>query len=88
MAGAGVSLSALIREAAALNLGGIECAGRHSRHDRRRAGHERRHAPTAAIGDFVSAVYFLHPDGTIGEFKPGAGRLHATARSTRRPAPC
>ena len=25
------------------------------------------------IGDFVSAVYFLHPDGTLGEFKPGSG---------------
>jgi UDP-N-acetylmuramate dehydrogenase len=25
------------------------------------------------IGDFVSAVYFLHPDGTMGEFKPAAG---------------
>jgi UDP-N-acetylmuramate dehydrogenase len=24
-----------------------------------------------AIGDFVSAVYFLHADGTIGELKPG-----------------
>jgi hypothetical protein len=22
------------------------------------------------IGDFVSAVYYLHPDGTLGEFKP------------------
>jgi UDP-N-acetylmuramate dehydrogenase len=29
--------------------------------------------PDGAIGDFVSAVYFLHPDGTMGEFKPGAG---------------
>jgi UDP-N-acetylmuramate dehydrogenase len=25
------------------------------------------------IGDVVSAVYFLHPDGTLGEFKPGGG---------------
>src|SRR5882672_11234418 len=23
------------------------------------------------IADFISAVYFLHPDGTLGEFKPG-----------------
>src|SRR2546428_5011649 len=22
------------------------------------------------IGDFVSAVYYLHPDGALGEFKP------------------
>src|SRR5206468_3476340 len=25
------------------------------------------------IGDFVSAVYFLHPDGSLGEFKPAPG---------------
>ena len=31
--------------------------------------------PDGFIGDFVSAVYFLHPDGTMGEFKPGAGLL-------------
>ncbi len=70
--GAGASLSAMIREAAALGLGGMEClvgipatiggalamnAGTHD----------------GAIGDFVSAVYFLHPDGTIGELKPLAG---------------
>ena len=71
VAGAGVSLSSLIREAAALNLGGIEClvgipatVG----------GALAMNAGTAdgCIGDFVSAVYFLHPDGTLGEFKPGA----------------
>src|SRR5438445_329070 len=37
------------------------------------------------IGDFVSAVYYLHPDGTIGEFKPGNGlpytAFHAPAGS-------
>ena len=72
VAGAGVSLSALIREAAALNLGGIEClvgipatiGGAVAMN----AG-----TPDGCIGDFVSAVYFLHPDGTLGEFKPGAG---------------
>src|SRR6266513_320080 len=72
VAGAGVSLSALIREAAALNLGGIEAlvgipatVG----------GALAMNAGTAdgTIGDFVSAVYFLHPDGAIGEFKPGGG---------------
>jgi UDP-N-acetylmuramate dehydrogenase len=72
VAGAGVSLSALIREAAALNLGGIEClvgvpatVG----------GAVAMNAGTAegTIGDFVSAVYFLHPDGTIGECKPASG---------------
>src|SRR5512144_1939972 len=70
--GAGVSLSALIREAAALNLGGIEClvgipatlGGAVAMN----AG-----SPDGWIGDFVSAVYFLYPDGTLGEFKPGNG---------------
>jgi UDP-N-acetylmuramate dehydrogenase len=72
VAGAGVSLSALIREAAATNLGGIEClvgipatiGGAVAMN----AG-----TPDGCIGDFVSAVYFLHADGTMGEFKPGAG---------------
>jgi UDP-N-acetylmuramate dehydrogenase len=72
VAGAGVSLSSLIREAAALNLGGIEClvgipatvGGALAMN----AG-----TPDGCIGDFVSAVYFLHADGTLGEFKPGAG---------------
>jgi UDP-N-acetylmuramate dehydrogenase len=72
VAGAGVSLSSLIREAAACNLGGIEClvgipatvGGALAMN----AG-----TPEGCIGDFVSAVYFLHPDGTLGEFKPGAG---------------
>lgn len=72
VAGAGVGLSALIREAAAQHLGGIEClvgipatVG----------GALAMNAGTTdgAIGDFVSAVYFLHPDGTIGECKPANG---------------
>src|SRR3989475_4845915 len=66
--GAGVSLSALIREASALNLGGIEClvgipatiGGALAMN----AG-----TPDGWIGDFVSAVYFLHSDGSLGEFK-------------------
>jgi UDP-N-acetylmuramate dehydrogenase len=72
VAGAGVSLSALIREAAALHLGGVEClvgipatvGGALAMN----AG-----TPDGWIGDFVSAVYFLHADGTLGEFKPGGG---------------
>jgi UDP-N-acetylmuramate dehydrogenase len=72
VAGAGVSLSALIREAAALNLGGLECligipatiGGAVAMN----AG-----TPDGWIGDFISAVYFLHPDGALGEFKPSAG---------------
>src|ERR1700675_1158581 len=70
VAGAGVSLSALIREAAALNLGGIEAlVGIPATI----GGALAMNAGTddGTIGDFVSAVYFLHPDGTIGEFKPG-----------------
>src|SRR6266508_2651827 len=61
-----------IREAAALNLGGIEAlvgvpatiGGAVAMN----AG-----TPDGSIGDFISAVYFLHADGTMGEFKPGAG---------------
>src|SRR5215813_2208348 len=66
IAGAGVSLSALIREAAALNLVGIPAMI---------GGALAMNAGTADgwIGDFVSAVYFLHPDGSLGEFKPAAG---------------
>jgi UDP-N-acetylmuramate dehydrogenase len=72
IAGAGVSLSALIREAAALNLGGIEClVGIPATI----GGALAMNAGTADgwIGDFVSAVYFLHPDGSLGEFKPAPG---------------
>jgi UDP-N-acetylmuramate dehydrogenase len=72
IAGAGVSLSALIREAAALNLGGIEClVGIPATI----GGALAMNAGTADgwIGDFVSGVYFLHPDGSLGEFKPASG---------------
>jgi UDP-N-acetylmuramate dehydrogenase len=72
IAGAGVSLSALIREAAALNLGGVEAlvgipatiGGALAMN----AG-----TPDGWIGDFVSGVYYLHGDGSIGEFKPAGG---------------
>jgi UDP-N-acetylmuramate dehydrogenase len=70
VAGAGVSLSSFIREAAALNLGGIEClVGIPATI----GGALAMNAGSADgwIGDFVSAVYFLYPDGTIGELKPG-----------------
>jgi UDP-N-acetylmuramate dehydrogenase len=82
VAGAGVSLSSLIREAAALNLGGIEAlvgipatVG----------GALAMNAGTAdgTIGDFVSAVYFLHPDGSIGEFKPGGGTTYQQFHAPR-----
>jgi UDP-N-acetylmuramate dehydrogenase len=82
VAGAGVSLSSLIREAAALNLGGIEAlvgipatVG----------GALAMNAGTAegSIGDFVSAVYFLHPDGSIGEFKPNGGTTYKQFHAPR-----
>ena len=74
IAGAGVSLSALIREAAALNLGGIEClAGIPATIGGALAMNAR--SADGAIGDFVSAAYFVHPDGTLGEFKPAHGAV-------------
>ena len=74
VAGAGVGLSALIREAAAQNLGGLEAlvgipatiGGALAMN----AG-----SAEGRISDVVSAVYFLHADGTIGECKPGNGSL-------------
>jgi UDP-N-acetylmuramate dehydrogenase len=85
VAGAGASLSALIREAAALNLGGMEClvgipatiGGALAMN----AGTE-----DGTIGDFVSAVYFLNPDGTLGEFKPGSASF--TYRTFQAPTGC
>src|SRR5215468_7141263 len=77
VAGAGASLSALIREAAALNLGGVEClVGIPAT----LGGALAMNAGTqdGAIWDFVSAVYFLHPDGTIGELKPAPGFSYRT----------
>src|SRR5204863_8285671 len=70
MVGAGMPLATLIRHAAAQELGGIEpligipaTVG----------GALATNAGTADgwIGDYVSAVYFLYPDGTFGEYKPG-----------------
>jgi UDP-N-acetylmuramate dehydrogenase len=72
LAGAGVGLSAMIREAAALNLGGVEClAGIPATV----GGALATNAGTTdgRIGDFLSAVYYVQRDGTIGEFKPGQG---------------
>jgi UDP-N-acetylmuramate dehydrogenase len=70
MVGAGMGLATLVRQAAALELGGIEAlvgipatVG----------GALATNAGTADgwIGDHVSAVYYLYPDGTLGEYKPG-----------------
>jgi UDP-N-acetylmuramate dehydrogenase len=68
VAGGGMPLSALIREAAAQNLGGLEClAGIPATV----GGALATNAGTAEgrIGDLISAVYFLYPDGTLGELK-------------------
>src|SRR2546430_15390924 len=83
VAGAGASLSALIREGAGRNLGALEClvgipatiGGALAMN----AG-----TPDGGIGDFVSAAYFLYPDGTLGEFKPNAGAF--TYRAFHFPA--
>jgi UDP-N-acetylmuramate dehydrogenase len=67
--GAGVTLSALVREAAARDLGGLECLtgipGTVGGALATRAG-----TPEGAIVDLCSAVHFLYPDGTLGEFRP------------------
>jgi UDP-N-acetylmuramate dehydrogenase len=70
--GAGAGLSTMIREAAALGLGGVESlvgipatiGGALAMNAGTQDG---------SAGDFVSAVYFLYADGTIGELKPNTG---------------
>lgn len=72
--GAGAGLSGLIREAAALNLGGIESlAGIPASIGGALVANVG--TDEARIGDFVSAAYFLHADGTLGEVKPGGAGL-------------
>jgi UDP-N-acetylmuramate dehydrogenase len=67
--GAGVSVSALIREAAARDLGGLEClAGIPGSVGGALA--ESAGTREGSIADLCSAVYFLQPDGTFGEFRP------------------
>lgn len=68
--GAGMGLSALIREAAALNLGGLECmVGIPATIGGALAMNAE--GPDGCISDFVSAVYFLQSNGDMGEFKRG-----------------
>ena len=70
--GGGAGLSHMIREAAALGLGGLEClVGIPATIGGALAVNAG--GADGAIGDFVSAVYFLHADGTIGELKPVPG---------------
>jgi UDP-N-acetylmuramate dehydrogenase len=96
--GGGVSLSGLIREAAALDLGGLEpLAGIPATI----GGALATNAGTdeASLIDLCSAVYYLHPDGTLGEFRPlgyavartfdlppGAVVVGCRMRLVRRPA--
>lgn len=66
--GAGMGLAAVIRQAAAHELGGVEpLAGIPATV----GGALATNAGTADgwIGDYVSVVYFLYPDGTFGEYK-------------------
>jgi len=98
--GAGVSLSALIREAAARDLGGLEClAGIPATIGGALA--TRAGTSEGSIMDLCSAVHFLHPDGTVGEFRqfehaggaltfdlpPGAILLGCRMQLFRRPGP-
>jgi UDP-N-acetylmuramate dehydrogenase len=74
MVGGGMGLPALVRQAAACELGGIEAlvgipatVG----------GAVATNAGTADgwIGDYLSAAYYLYPDGTFGECKPGTAPM-------------
>jgi UDP-N-acetylmuramate dehydrogenase len=74
LVGAGMGLATLVRHATAQDLGGIEplvgipatvggalatCAG----------------TADGWIGDYLSAAYYLYPDGSFGEYKPPATGL-------------
>jgi UDP-N-acetylmuramate dehydrogenase len=67
--GAGVSLSALTREAAAHDLGGLEfLAGIPATIGGALA--TRAGTREGSIMDLCSAIHYVHPDGTLGEFRP------------------
>ena len=67
--GAGMSLFALIREAAALGLGGLEhLAGIPATVGAALATHAR--SLEGSLLDACSAISYLHPDGTLGEYRP------------------
>src|SRR6266571_2873443 len=75
--GAGMPLTALIREAAAQGLGGLEhLAGIPATVGGALATHAR--SLEGSLLDVFSSITFLYPDGTIGEHRPsgpaGAGR--------------
>jgi UDP-N-acetylmuramate dehydrogenase len=68
MVGAGMGLATLIRQAAALDLGGIEplvgIPASMGGAVVTNAG-----TPDGWIGDYLSAAYYLYPDGSFGEYK-------------------
>jgi len=67
--GAGMPLSALIREAAALGLGGLEhLAGIPATVGGALATNAR--ALEGSLLDACTSITFLHPDGTVGEYRP------------------
>jgi len=67
--GAGMSLFALIREAAALGLGGLEhLAGIPATVGAALATHAR--SLEGSLLDACSAISYVHPDGTLGEYRP------------------
>jgi UDP-N-acetylmuramate dehydrogenase len=68
--GAGASLPAILRTAASRGLGGLEClAGTPATV----GGALSTSTPRGVIGDFVSEVFFLHADGTLGLLRPSPG---------------
>jgi UDP-N-acetylmuramate dehydrogenase len=83
MVGGGMGLATLVRQAAAQDLGGIEpLVGIPAT----LGGAVATSAGTADgwIGDYVSVVYYLYPDGSFGEFKPAT--MPPTARHLDIPA--
>lgn len=69
MVGGGMGLAALVRHAAAHDLGGIEAlAGIPATLGGAVATNAG--TPDGWIGDYLSAAYFLYPDGSFGEYKP------------------
>jgi UDP-N-acetylmuramate dehydrogenase len=98
VAGAAVGLSSLIREAAAQDLGGLEClAGIPGTVGGALAMNAR--SASGGIADVVSSVYLVQPDGTLDEIKlrdfgprpaafevePGAIVVGCRLRLRRRP---
>jgi UDP-N-acetylmuramate dehydrogenase len=76
--GAGISLTALVREAAAADLGGLEfLAGIPGTIGGALAMNAGTH--DGSLTDVCSSVFFLHPDGTLGEMRPQPGSAAGSA---------